>query len=174
MRSIGFRQPRPLIVYAGLTDSAVEREVRPENLLIDTIDRRGRIEAWFDGALWGVCNADVLGDRLAGDLIAHYVDPTAVRLPPNETNRRGGNRRAQRRVAGNTWAHVRRLWVDRNARGVGVGTALMHAMVTNLASRGIHQWALHLPDGADIGPAHGLYSRFGRVIDRQYVMRLSF
>ena len=50
----------------------------------------------------------------------------------------------------------------------------MQAMVANLASRGIDRWALHLPDGADIGPAHGLYGRFGRAIDRQYVMRLSF
>ena len=174
LRSIGFRQPRPLIVYAGSTDISLHREPGLDSLPIDTINRRGRIEAWFDGAPCGVCDTEVLGDRLDDDLIPHYDDPSVAREASGDGERRGGKRRAKRRAAGHTWAHVRRLWVDRDARGLGVGTALMHAMVANLASRGIDRWALHLPDGADIGPAHGLYSRFGRVIDRQYVMRLSF
>ena len=174
MRAIGFRQPRPLIVYAGATDVVVARDVTHSDLQIATVNRRGRIEAWIDSTLCGVCDTEVIGDRLDDDLIAHYDDPTSERQDSSEGERRGGKRRARRRAAGNSWAHVRRLWVDRDARGLGVGTALMHAMVGNLANRGIRRWALHLPDGADIGPAHGLYSRFGRAVDRQYVMRLSF
>ncbi len=174
MRSIGFRQPRPLIIYGGRTDAPCMTDTGDERLPFDIVTRRGRIEAWFDGTPCGVCDTELLGDRLNDDLIAHYGDPRSARHAQQESDRHEGKRRARRRAAGNSWAHVRRLWVDRDARGIGVGTALMRAMVANLASRGVDRWALHLPDGADIGPAHGLYSRFGRVIDRQYVMRLSF
>jgi GNAT superfamily N-acetyltransferase len=174
MRTIGFRQPRPLIVYAGATDVTYASNGALEGSPIDTINRRGRIEAWFGGTPCGVCDAVILGDHLDDDLIAHYNDPATGRVMSDGDDRPRGKRQARRRGAGNSWAHVRRLWVDHDARGIGVGTALMQAMVANLASRGIHRWALHLPDGADIGPAHGLYSRFGRVIDRQYVLRLSF
>jgi GNAT superfamily N-acetyltransferase len=174
MRSIGFRQPRPLIIYAGQTDAPCRPDTGDDRLPFDTVNRRGRIEAWFDGTPCGVCDTELLGDRLDDDLIAHYGEPRSAHHAQQEDDRQEGKRLARRRAAGNTWAHVRRLWVDRDARGIGVGTALMQAMVANLSSRGVDRWALHLPDGADIGPAHGLYSRFGRVIDRQYVMRLSF
>ncbi len=180
LRSLGFRQPRPLVVYAGLTDPDTLPEPGDEALPVEVVQRRGRIEAWLDGTQYGVCDAEILGDRLGPDLKAHYVDPADpvadVAHPGTGTSDGDGTprRRAPGRAPGRRWGHVRRLWVDEDARGLGIGTALMRAQVARLAARGVGNWALHLPDGTGVGPAHGLYARFGRVVDHQYVLRLSF
>lgn len=164
LRAAGFRHPRPLLVYSGATDHGADPGPGPDDLPVEVAYRRGRFEARLDGAPLGVCDVDLVGDRLDGDLAAHYDDLAAA--PPR--------RAARRPLPGCAWAHVRRLWIDHDARNLGVGTALMRALVAALAARGIDHWVLHLPDGVDTGPARGVYGRFGRVIDRQYVLRLSF
>lgn len=167
LRTVGFRQPRPLLVYAGRTNDLPVPDA--DALQVSLRTRRSRIEAWLDDIPCGVCDVESLDFRRREDGLSEYASPVFADATFGVAPDHVGSAPTHAR-----WAQIRRLWVDDEVRNMGVGTALMHAQVTRLAARGFSHWALHLPESAENGPAHTLYSRFGRVIDRQYVFRISF
>jgi GNAT superfamily N-acetyltransferase len=101
--------------------------------------------------------------------------PTRSTFRPNLDINTPAARRSRRR-GGNVlqWAHIRRLWVDNETRSLGIGRVLLQTQLQRLADHGATHWALHLPEDPGNGPAHGLYSQFGQVLDRQFVLRVSF
>jgi GNAT superfamily N-acetyltransferase len=56
---------------------------------------------------------------------------------------------------GATFAWLCDVYVDREHRGAGVGTALMEFVVRELEALDLRRWVLRT------GDAHGLYERFG-------------
>lgn len=147
LRAAGFRQPRALLVYSGETapDQLPELQTLPR---LEFHGARGRLEAWYGGEPAGVCAAVRLSD-LGGDVPAS--DPRAA-----------------------TWAFIRRLAIDEAHRGQGIGAALFAEQLRRLHSRNVTRYLLHVPDSPDEQAAQGLYRKFGGVLDRQYVLRLSF
>ncbi len=69
---------------------------------------------------------------------------------------------------------IRRLYVDSSVRGMGIGSALFAAQLQALAGRGFKRYLLHIPDDPQDAPAMRLYARFGRLLDAQHVLRVSF
>jgi GNAT superfamily N-acetyltransferase len=148
LRACGFRQPRDLLVFGGETASdGLPPAEAPEGLSFRS--RGGRIEAWLEGEPVGVCTAQPLGRRAETD--QGSVDPRAAE-----------------------WGVVRRLAVDYRARRQGVATALLAEQLRRLDARGVKRFLLHLPDDADEQAAKALYTKFGRIVDRQHVLRVSF
>ena len=148
VRASGFRQPRDLVVYAGDTNPEAQPAPEDDAAHLDLQSRRGRVEAWLDGEPVGVCT----GIPLAGwGRRSNRADPRAAE-----------------------WTVVRRLYVDPAARGRGVGTALLAAQLRRAHGQGARRFLLHIPEGAEDAPAHGLYHKFGRVVDVQQVLRVSF
>jgi GNAT superfamily N-acetyltransferase len=154
LRAAGFRQPRDLVVYSGDTDpDAMPLDERDEGdashrRRLEFYGRRGRVEAWLDGDAVGVAAASPLR---GWDRASPLADPRATE-----------------------WVVIRRLYVDAAARGRGVGTALLAEQLRRASARGARRFLLHIPEGPDDPPAHGLYLKFGRVVDVQQVMRVSF
>jgi hypothetical protein len=203
LRSAGFRQPRDLLVFAGTTDPAALPEPGPSNDAVSLRERRGRIEAWAGGEPIGVCAGYVLGDGAplwedgADPDLYGNPDPSPEAPPetfspdaptgtPDATGRPiaidtpdtpdtpvpSAARRDRIRPA--TWAVIRRLFVDADARGEGTGSALFAAQLRRLHRAGATRYLLHIPDSAEDQPAVALYAKFGRLVDRQQVLRLSF
>ena len=106
--------------------------------------RAERVEAWLEGVPVGVCSAHPLTRYSSGD-------PRAKE-----------------------WAAIRRLVVDPSARRRGVGTALLSEQLRRLNARGVKRFLLHIPDDEDETAARALYGKFGGLVDRQQVLRLSF
>jgi GNAT superfamily N-acetyltransferase len=160
LRAAGFRQPRDLLAFSGETapDGLPALDPLPDGVTIVT--RRGRTEAWWRGDPVGICVGTPLGTR--GDRDAGR---TSRRRPADDTF-------ADRRVA--QWAVIRRLVVDRGVRGMGIGSAIFAAQLSDLHRRGYARFLLHIPHDADDVPALRLYSRFGRLVDAQQVLRVSF
>jgi GNAT superfamily N-acetyltransferase len=149
LRAAGFRQPRDLVVYSGATEPESLPLPSSEARRLEFHGRRGRLEAWLDGQPAGVCVATSLSNGWTGE--ERYGDPRAGQ-----------------------WAIIRRLFVVEEARGLGIGTALLAEQLRRLHSRGKERYLLHLPESPDDLAAHVLYARFGAIIDRQQVLRLSF
>jgi GNAT superfamily N-acetyltransferase len=147
LRATGFRQPRDLLVYGGETAPDALPPVRDVPGLALRA-RRGRIEAWLNDEPAGLCTVELLS------------------APGHAAMR------TSRGAAG--WAVVRRLVVDRSMRGQGIGTALLAEQLRRLHARGIERYLLHIADDADEFAAKALYAKFGRVVDRQHVLRVSF
>jgi GNAT superfamily N-acetyltransferase len=72
------------------------------------------------------------------------------------------------------WAVIRRLAVDPQLRGRGIGSNLLAEQLRRLSRNGCGAFVLHAPDGPDEAAARGVYAKFAAVVDRQYVLRLSF
>ncbi len=148
LRACGFRQPRDLLVYGGDTASdALPPAEGPPGLAFRS--RGGRTEVWLEDDPVGVCAAQPLGRRRRGAEIDG--DPRAAE-----------------------WAVIRRLVVDGSVRRQGIGSALFAEQLRRLDARGVKRYLLHLPDDAGERAAKALYTRFGRIVDRQQVLRLSF
>ena len=151
LRAAGFRQPRDLVVYTGPTDPEALPAADDEAAARGNVEfrvRRGRVEAWVDGEPVGVASALPLA---RGDSGSRPSDPRAVE-----------------------WTVIRRLYVDPSARGRGIGTALLAEQLRRAHTRGARRFLLHIPEGPDDAPAHGLYLKFGHVADVQQVLRVSF
>ncbi len=146
LRSSGFRQPRSLLVYGGETapDALPPADEIPG---LTFRERRGRLEAWLNDEPVGLCTASILG------LATPSASPT---------------------VKGDRWAVIRRLVVEPQSRGNGIGTRLLVEQLRRLHARGVEHFLLHMPDDAEERAATALYAKFGRVIDRHYVLRVSF
>ncbi len=171
LRAVGFRQPRPLVVYGGALDPSSLPTLDPDVMEhVECHARRGRVEAWLDGVPRGVCDAEMLPPVPTEDRF-----PSRSTFRPNLDINTPAARRSRRR-GGNVlqWAHIRRLWVDNETRSLGIGRVLLQTQLQRLADHGATHWALHLPEDPGNGPAHGLYSQFGQVLDRQFVLRVSF
>jgi GNAT superfamily N-acetyltransferase len=149
VRSAGFRQPRDLLVYGGETapDVLAAGGERANDLVFRT--RRGRLEAWRSGEPVGTCLATALGESWASD--CSFADPRAGQ-----------------------WAVIRRLVVAEAARGQGVGSALFAEQLRSLHGRGVTRYLLHIPDAPEERPGQALYAKFGALLDRQQVLRVSF
>ena len=106
--------------------------------------RAERVEAWLENEPVGVCAAHPLTRFSSGDPHARE------------------------------WAVIRRLVVDPSVRRRGVGTALLTEQLRRLSARGVKRYLLHVPDDEDEAAARALYAKFGRLIDRQQVLRISF
>ncbi|HEU5318149.1 MAG TPA: GNAT family N-acetyltransferase [Chloroflexota bacterium] len=106
--------------------------------------RAERVEAWLDDTPVGVCSAHALTRFTTGD------------------------------PRGKEWAAIRRLAVEPAVRRRGVGTALLSEQLRRLSARGVKRYLLHIPDDQDEQAALALYAKFGRLIDRQQVLRISF
>jgi GNAT superfamily N-acetyltransferase len=106
--------------------------------------RAERVEAWLEDVPVGVCAAHPLTRFSAGDPRARE------------------------------WAAIRRLVVDPSVRRRGVGTALLSEQLRRLNARGVKRFLLHIPDDEDEVAARALYGKFGGLVDRQQVVRLSF
>jgi GNAT superfamily N-acetyltransferase len=106
--------------------------------------RSERLEAWLNGDPVGVCSAHPLTRFAAGD-------PRA-----------------------GEWAAIRRLAVEPAVRRRGIGTALLGEQLRRLSGRGVKRFLLHIPDDEHEAAAIGLYSKFGALVDRQQVLRISF
>jgi GNAT superfamily N-acetyltransferase len=154
LRATGFRQPRILLVFSGETDPEGLPALDPLPPGVTLRQRRGRIEAWWEGEPVGICAGAALEETWSW--------------------RRGGRgeRFADRRLE--EWAVIRRLFVDSAARGTGIGSALFAAQLRALAGRGFKRYLLHVPDDPQDAPAMRLYARFGRLLDAQHVLRVSF
>lgn len=146
LRATGFRQPRDLLVYGGET-APEALPPTPDITGLTFRGRRGRLEVWREDEPIGLCAASVL-------------DPT---IPPTRPS-----------LAGERWAVIRRLVVEPQSRGRGVGTALLAEQLRRLHARGIQHFLLHMPDDAEEHAAKALYAKFGRVLDRHHVLRVSF
>ena len=148
LRAAGFRQPRDLVVYAGDTDpdGLPLPEQEPAGLAFHA--RRGRVEAWLDGEPIGVVAAQPLARTDRAD---RFEDPRTA-----------------------DWIVLRRLYVDQSVRGRGIGAALLCEQLRRAHARGAKRFLLHLPEAADDAPTHGLYLKFGHVVDVQQVLRVSF
>ncbi|MGH2371578.1 MAG: GNAT family N-acetyltransferase, partial [Chloroflexota bacterium] len=156
LRAAGFRQPRDLLAYCGETapDALPEPGAPPDGLEFRA--RRGRLEAWWQGEPVGVCVATPLGAGAGlgggrGRKGWEFADP---RL--------------------GEWAMIRRLVVEREARGCGIGSALFAEQLRRLHARRYTGYLLHIPDDPEDQPAQWLYGKFGRLVDRQQVLRVSF
>jgi GNAT superfamily N-acetyltransferase len=154
LRTVGFRQPRDLIAFAGETapDGLPAPDSVPDGMTLRP--RRGRIEAWLGGEPVGVCAAVPMGAQWAWRWGGHeprFADPRLAE-----------------------WAVVRRLAVDADLRGRGIGTALFAAQLRELHRRGYLHYLLHVPDDPEDAPALRLYARFGHLADVQQVLRVSF
>jgi GNAT superfamily N-acetyltransferase len=151
LRAAGFRQPRDLVVYSGATDPAsLPAPEEPDGPVaaLEFSARRGRVEAWLHGEPVGVASASPL---LRGVGTRHLADPRAAE-----------------------WIVIRRLYVDSSARGRGIGTALLAEQLRRAHARDARRFLLHIPEGPDDAPAHGLYLKFGHIADVQQVLRVSF
>jgi GNAT superfamily N-acetyltransferase len=150
LRSCGFRQPRDLLVYGGSTDAAALPRAS-HGLELKFRGRGDRLEGWLEGEPVAICSAQVLSR--VGDVggIVGEIDPRA-----------------------REWAAIRRLVVDPGVRGLGIGTALFSEQLRRLSARGVKRFLLHIPDDVDEMRAMALYAKFGRVVDRQQVLRISF
>jgi GNAT superfamily N-acetyltransferase len=72
------------------------------------------------------------------------------------------------------WAVIRRLAVDRDVQGQGIGAALFAEQLRQLHRRGHARYLLHVPDDPNNLPALRLYQKFGCLVDSQQVLRVSF
>jgi len=106
--------------------------------------RSDRLEAWLEGEPVGICGAHPLTRLATGD-------PRAAE-----------------------WAAIRRLAVEPPARRLGIGTALLAEQLRRLSARGVKRFLLHIPDDEHEAAAIALYSKFGDIVDRQQVLRISF
>jgi GNAT superfamily N-acetyltransferase len=154
LRAAGFRQPRDLLTFGGQTaPDALPADLTP----IDGLVIRGgrwRQEARWHGRVVGTCLAAPLGadGQVRGG--------------------RDGGSFADGRVV--EWAAIRRLVVEREVRGQGIGAALFAAQLRQLHLNGVKRYLLHVAeDPDDLAPVR-LYGRFGRLVDVQQVLRLSF
>jgi len=169
LRAAGFRQPRSLLVYSGQTTPAAlpSLESLPAELTFRA--RGGRLEAWLGGAPAGVCVATPLRMEMmparGGDSSEPGANATLDGERPEPVDQ---DPRTQR------WAAIRRLAVDPTLRGQGIGSALFAAQLRRLHDQGVSRYLLHVPDDPDAAAAHRLYARFGAMIDRQQVLRVSF
>jgi GNAT superfamily N-acetyltransferase len=154
LRAAGFRQPRDLLAFSGTTapDALPVLDPLPDGVTVRR--RRGRVEAQWDGETVGVCAAVPLGEQWGW----RWSE--------------GSGRFADPRVG--QWGYVRRLVVDAGARGLGIGAALFAAALADLDRRGHKRYLLHVPRDPEELPAIRLYGRFGRLVDAQQVLRLSF
>jgi GNAT superfamily N-acetyltransferase len=152
LRGAGFRQPRDLLVYAGETEPDSLPELAPPEGRFECRGRRGRLEAWLDGEPVGAAVAMPLAGRAsAGRSVEANADP---RRP--------------------TWAVIRRLIVAEHLRGRGIGSALLAEQLRRLHAAGVRRYLLHIPNDPQEAAAHALYLKFGRLADRQQVLRVSF
>lgn len=145
LRTTGFRQPRALLVYGGET-APDALPPSPHTPGLTYRERRGRLEAWSDDEPVGLCTTSILQLDSASR-------PTAT---------------------GDRWAVIRRLVVEPHSRGMGVGTALLTGQLRRLHARGVTRFLLHMPDDAEEQAAKALYAKFGSVLDRHHVLRVSF
>jgi GNAT superfamily N-acetyltransferase len=106
--------------------------------------RAERVEAWLGDEPVGICSAHALTRYSTGDPRARE------------------------------WAAIRRLAVEPGARRRGVGTALLAEQLRRLDARGVKRFLLHIPDDEDEQAAIALYGKFGGLVDRQQVLRISF
>jgi len=147
LRACGFRQPRDLLVYGG----DVAADGLPPASSVEGLTFRARserLEAWLEGEPVALCSAHPLSRARDG-------------LPPEDPRAK-------------EWVAIRRLVVDSSVRGRGIGTALLAEQLRRLSARGVKRFLLHVPDDVDEAPARALYAKFGGVVDRQQVLRLSF
>ena len=161
LRAAGFRQPRALLVYSGETDpEALPATDPPPGLSFR--ERRGRLEAWLDGAAAGVSVARQLE-------LDEPEEPSRT-----DSDKPKDEEPAQNAASPPAWAVLRRLVVDEALRGQGIGSALLAEQLRRLDRRGIARYLLHVPDAPEELPARCLYAKFGALLDRQYVLRVSF
>lgn len=136
----------------------------------------GRLEAWLDGDMVGVCEALPLGaawmddepdggdDELPADPSSPLRDVTA--FPRRQWPWRWEDSRAA------SWAVIRRLSVQADYRGRGIGTALLHRQLSRLGDHGCARYLLHTFPAEEETPARALFAKMGAaLIDRQYVLR---
>lgn len=151
LRACGFRQPRDLLVFGGATEpEALPLVEYPRALTFSR--RQGRSEAWLDGEIVGLCTTQPLGGR----------------------RREAGDARGADTPPATDCAAIRRLVVEPAMRGRGIGSALLAEELRRLHRRGIPRYVLHIPDTPDDWAAKQLYGKFGTVLERQQVLRLSF
>ncbi len=201
LRAAGFRQPRYLLVYCGQTTPDALPDLEPLPAELTFRGRGGRLEAWLGGAPAGVCVATPLRAEtmrawprrsprtrrddggeppgapapLAGVRASSRSgqddagEPETAETPGDEQGEPlDQDPRTQR------WAAIRRLNVDPDLRGQGIGSALFAAQLRRLHAQGVTRYLLHVPDDPDDAAAHRLYAKFGTMIDRQQVLRVSF
>jgi GNAT superfamily N-acetyltransferase len=109
-----------------------------------------RVHAWLAGTYWarGI-PADILERAIAGSLCFSAFD------------KEGGNQVGFARVVTDyaTYAYICDVIVAEEARGMGVGKAIMQTICDYLTPLGMRRWSLATRD------AHSLYEQFGFITD---------
>ncbi|HEX2032588.1 MAG TPA: GNAT family N-acetyltransferase [Chloroflexota bacterium] len=154
LRASGFRQPRDLLAYTGETTPEALPAVDGTLDELEFRGRRDRVEAWWQGQPVGVCAASPIGSGSSWRWIGERQPFVDRRL--------------------REWAVIRRLVVDRQVRGRGIGSALLAEQLRRLHRRGCTHFLLHVVDDPGDPAAARLYHKFGVLADRQQVLRVSF